>query len=280
MKNLVSIIMPTFNSELYLEQAVRSLLRQSYANFELILVDDGSSDGTLAMHQGFKDMDSRVHSYKRPENYFPGGNGARKYGFEQAKGDLIKFFDSDDYMLEHCIEKQCDILGENQNVDVVFSSCIVKDAELNLTIKDKWREKHDSDNRMRDYLLGSLSWPTPSGLWRNPSLQRLNPFDENISNSQEWFLHFKALLLGLNIKTDPEVLYWVRQNAKGISRNRGRSYWLNKILSRRKAFSLAISRFNITASTTLLKEMLLIGKNQKILLKAYTWRTILLGRIE
>ncbi|MCT8858008.1 glycosyltransferase [Shewanella xiamenensis] len=91
--SLVSIIMPCFNSSHYIADAINSVLAQSYTNWELIIVDNGSVDGTLEIIKKYSDWDERIlvcHSEDMGASY------ARNKGIEVSKGDFIAFIDSDD----------------------------------------------------------------------------------------------------------------------------------------------------------------------------------------
>ncbi|WP_417872512.1 glycosyltransferase family 2 protein, partial [Xanthomarina gelatinilytica] len=90
---LVSIIIPTFNRAHLLGETLDSVLTQTYANWECLVVDDGSTDATEALVQTYIQKDSRFQYQKRPDRHLPGGNGARNYGFELSKGEFIQWFD-------------------------------------------------------------------------------------------------------------------------------------------------------------------------------------------
>ena len=100
-KELVSIIVPVFNVEKYLREAVNSVCEQTYPNWELLLVDDGSTDqsGDICDEYGQKDSRIRVfHTVNR------GVSCARNLGIDNARGHWISFMDSDDYLKKDCLE--------------------------------------------------------------------------------------------------------------------------------------------------------------------------------
>ena len=119
--SLVSIIMPAYNAEKYIGDSIKSVLAQTYSNWELIVVDDGSTDGTAAVVREFVDRDNRI-------KYFFQENGrlgkARNTGIGHAAGPLIAFPDSDDLWIETKLEVQLKAMAEN-NADVVFSNAWV-----------------------------------------------------------------------------------------------------------------------------------------------------------
>ena len=93
----ISVVVPVYNVEKYLDECVQSILSQSYAEFELILVDDGSKDGSGAICYKYAQMDSRVQVIHKVNG---GLSDARNVGTHQAKGDYIVYIDSDDYICD------------------------------------------------------------------------------------------------------------------------------------------------------------------------------------
>ena len=92
---LISVVIPVFNVEKYLEKCVDSVLVQSYDNFEVILIDDGSTDSSGKICDRYAEKDSRISVYHKLNG---GLSDARNYGVAHANGDLISFIDSDDYV--------------------------------------------------------------------------------------------------------------------------------------------------------------------------------------
>lgn len=93
MNELVSVIMPAYNMEKYIGDSIKSVLNQNYKNFELIIINDGSSDGTKEIAAKYQHMDERI-TYIEQEN--KGVSAARNVGISCAKGKYISFLDADD----------------------------------------------------------------------------------------------------------------------------------------------------------------------------------------
>jgi glycosyltransferase involved in cell wall biosynthesis len=100
-KSLVSIIIPVYNTQRYLAECVRSVRNQTYKNIEIILVDDGSADGSEKMCDQYEKEDDRVHVI-HSKNF--GVSHARNLGLHSAQGEYLFFFDSDDWIDDNCIE--------------------------------------------------------------------------------------------------------------------------------------------------------------------------------
>ncbi|WP_180060328.1 glycosyltransferase family 2 protein [Acinetobacter sp. YH12135] len=115
-----SIIMPAYNAEKFISDAIKSVLSQTYKNFELIIIDDCSLDQTVKVVQNFIAQDKRVNLLKKQKNQ--GVAEARNTGLNYAKGDFVAFLDSDDKWVEDKLEKQLAVLKERNDVDVVYGS--------------------------------------------------------------------------------------------------------------------------------------------------------------
>jgi glycosyltransferase involved in cell wall biosynthesis len=107
---LVSIIIPTYNRANVLDQTLDSVLRQTYTNWECIVVDDGSTDGTDKMVSEYCKQDSRFQYHKRPKECRKGGNVCRNLGFELSKGIFIKWLDSDDVLSDDLLLSQINVV--------------------------------------------------------------------------------------------------------------------------------------------------------------------------
>lgn len=117
----VSVIMPAYNGEKYIAAAVRSVLKQTYRDLELIVIDDGSSDRTSEIVMSIKAVDERVVYISQ----INGGQGkARNTGIKVARGDLIAFLDQDDLWIETKLERQLEAWKET-TADVVFCGSYV-----------------------------------------------------------------------------------------------------------------------------------------------------------
>lgn len=118
---LISIIVPCYNAEKTIEWTVRSVLSQTYSNFELICIDDCSSDNTFGKLQDLALLDSRIKAYKNKKNSAQGIT--RNNGISYAQGEFIAFLDADDYYEPNFLESLCDISLEN-NADI--TQCAIR----------------------------------------------------------------------------------------------------------------------------------------------------------
>mgnify|MGYP002532583580 CR=1 FL=1 len=114
---LVSIIVPVYNAKKYLSNTLESILKQSYKNLEIILINDGSTDNSKEICEHYAKIDSRIILLNKING---GVSSARNYGLEVAKGDYISFIDSDDYLTVDMIEI---LVKDVQNTDAEIAVC-------------------------------------------------------------------------------------------------------------------------------------------------------------
>ncbi|MBD3384424.1 glycosyltransferase [candidate division KSB1 bacterium] len=141
MQPLISVIIPTYNRRVKVVRAVNSLLQQTYHPIEIIVVDDGSSDGTVSHLQ--KSFGKRLKLLALPHSGHP--NRARNAGINAATGDYIAFLDSDDCYLPEKLEKQIRFLQRHPRYDLVYCDMKMVNDTGDL-IADSWFEDRD---RMR-----------------------------------------------------------------------------------------------------------------------------------
>ncbi|MEG4283381.1 glycosyltransferase [Microcoleus sp. A006_D1] len=116
---LVSICIPTYNGEAFIEETIKSAIAQTYSNIELIISDDGSTDRTIAIAQTFQSQTSADFSIILHRNYGLSQNW--NFCIEQAKGEYIKFLFQDDLLEPECIEKMVAVAQQNPEIGMVFS---------------------------------------------------------------------------------------------------------------------------------------------------------------
>ena len=122
MKPLVSVVIPTWNRAGLIVRAINSVLSQTYSNWELIIVDDGSTDNTDEVVKKFQENDTRIRFIKHEKN--SGGNSVPKnIGIKNAAGEYIAFLDSDDEYLPEKMEKQINLFNKSEIKNLGFVGC-------------------------------------------------------------------------------------------------------------------------------------------------------------
>lgn len=117
----VSFIVPIYNVEKYLSECVESILAQTYSDFEMLLVDDGSPDNCPALCDDWATKDSRIKTLHKPNG---GLSDARNYGLDHAQGDYVVFVDSDDFWVEKdCLERLMNVVDAHPECDFIGFNC-------------------------------------------------------------------------------------------------------------------------------------------------------------
>jgi glycosyltransferase involved in cell wall biosynthesis len=156
--SLVSIVVPTYNRSKLLKECIESLLAQTYSDFEIIVVDDGSTDDTQACITEIVQKHNNVKYYPRP--HF-GLQATRNFGLRMAHGEFIGFFDSDDLWPPDYIEKMIGALQANPDFDVAYSN-IMEVVDNKITGRYITTAQPPTGHITRDLFLRSKPFTLPS----------------------------------------------------------------------------------------------------------------------
>lgn len=126
--SMISIIVPTYNIENYIEKCLHSLIKQSYSDIEIIVIDDGSTDKTPSIVKGLKKIDNRIKIFEQSNR---GAACARNRGLELASGEFITFVDGDDMLSTTAVEDNIKYLHKDNNLDWVAFSIVRTDSAGN-----------------------------------------------------------------------------------------------------------------------------------------------------
>ncbi len=172
MEKLISIIVPVLNRENTIGRCIESVLGQSYPNLELIIVDDGSTDGTLKVVDKYRAIDDRV---KLIPSSRLGANHSRNDGIKIARGDYIAFLDSDDFIVPHYLRKLYEaITVNNDEVAMCLFAEVYGDKEIVSDYFKLYNEAASQYRLLRDTMYnrckGAYCW---GKLWRKDFITRM-----------------------------------------------------------------------------------------------------------
>lgn len=117
----ISILMTSFNYENYIKEAIESVIKQTYSNWELIIVDDGSKDNSIEVINSYCSKDNRIKLFQHENGINKGLKDSILFGLQQCKTDWVAFLESDDVFVENALEEKIKIIKENLKVDFIFS---------------------------------------------------------------------------------------------------------------------------------------------------------------
>ncbi len=129
MNDLISIIIPIYNAEKYIDRCIESVIQQTYTNMEIICINDGSTDNTLQILNNYAYKDIRIKIIDKKNE---GVSSARNYGINVSTGKYIAFVDCDDYIESNTIEYLYDIISQN-NIDIVRGNYFVNYTDKEVT---------------------------------------------------------------------------------------------------------------------------------------------------
>lgn len=227
---MLSIIVPVYNAEKYIEECILSILSQTYKNFELLLIDDGSTDQSLNICNKYKYFDKRVKLYQKING---GVSSARNLGLEKSKGDLISFCDADDIIEKNTYETLLKYF-EKFNVDRIVGGynylyanghylnckCRCKDG---IYYKKELLSEIIDDGTLSGFLFSGVN---NSIFKKNIIIENNIRFDENIKYNEDSLFSFKYFLNSdTTYSLQSAHFYYYRQHDSSATK---KSYIKNK----------------------------------------------------
>jgi len=214
-KLLVSVILPVYNGEAYLAEAVESVLRQAYRPLEIIIVDDGSIDGTAGVAASF----SKNIRYVYQPNAGP--SAARNRGLKMAGGDLIGFLDADDLWTEDALDTQLRYLADDPTVQVV----------VGYTHQIR---KTNTSSSVSTYEVFSEAWPAlslGSTIIRKNAFKKIGCFDQTMKFCEDvdWLMRAKETDLPMVIHKN--VIQFYRRHDHNLTSQKelGKKYFVTAL---------------------------------------------------
>lgn len=226
---IISVIIPTYNREKYVVEAVQSVLVQSQKNIEIVVVDDGSTDNTGKIFAD-NNYESIVRYYYKPN---AGAAAARNFGIKQARGEFIAFLDSDDLLINESLTLQLNRLQSNPRIGLVHGNFSkISDTHQNLGVRETSYFKGEIYPDMLSHWSGGIATPTVMVPAR--VLQETGGFDEELGLGEDIDM-WRRIARKYEFDHIPQVLATVRSHSGNISGDRfGGAEALHKVLE--KAF--------------------------------------------
>lgn len=228
-ENFISVIIPTYNSDRFISEAIESVLQQTKKPDEIIVVDDGSTDDTQQTVEKFGGSIRYIYQ----ENAGPAA--ARNRGLEAAKGDLIGFVDADDIWLKNKLELQLNLFQQNPVNEIVIGLLY----RIPLAKTDEILQTEIED--------GEYAASVGSALMKKSVFEKIGAFDEELRFSEDIDLFFRILEAGINVVGHEEVVQLYRRHDKNSTEDEKSSLYhlkaFKKSLNRRrkKGKSMAVS---------------------------------------
>lgn len=152
----ISVIVPVYNASKYIDKLINSVINQTYKDYELILVDDGSTDNSFEIIKEWENKNKKIKAFTK-KNTGPGYT--RKYGFEKSTGDLLFFVDSDDWVTNNDVFKDINYIFDNNDIDVLFfdREDILEDTkDIIVGFKNVSVGYHTTKEQIKDFIRSGL----------------------------------------------------------------------------------------------------------------------------
>lgn len=194
---LVSVITPCYNQGKYLAEAIDSVLAQTYTNWELFIVDDGSTDNSAEVAKAYATKDTRIHYIYQSNS---GPSAARNYGVRESKGKYIHFLDGDDKLSARCVELAVEHMESHPDTEVFYSRARyfgVRNDEFVI----RWTNYAD---------LLCANYIACCCMVRRIGFDRIGGFDEQMRGYEDWEFFIRLLYGRSNVYQHPDVLFYYR----------------------------------------------------------------------
>ncbi|MDD3050187.1 MAG: glycosyltransferase [Candidatus Cloacimonetes bacterium] len=215
-KLLISVCIPTYNRAVFLKEAVESVLKQDFTDFEIVIADDGSTDTTEETIRSFQS--ERIKYFKKRNEGRP---QTRNFLIEKATGDFILWLDDDDLLASGLLSTYAGILTQNPHIDVIYGNIVAFDSDSKQKLSEFCAKDYTNS---REYILQNIingSGITFGGsIIRKKSLIEIGGFDESFSRAQDNEL-WARLANRVNFYKLNETIYYYRKHQDNISLQKG-----------------------------------------------------------
>jgi glycosyltransferase involved in cell wall biosynthesis len=198
----ISVIIPTYNRANLLMRSINSVLNQTYKDFELIVINDGSTDNTGEIVENLRKNDERIIYIKIDNSGGPAH--PKNIGIKKAQGEYIAFLDDDDEWMPTKLEKQISLFEKTNKEDLTIVSCdsVVIDNKGETAVKTSKITNYG----LRDLLIKNSIF-TGTVLVRSLAIQNIDLFDEKLKFLEDWDMWIRILSKDKKIEFYPEILF-------------------------------------------------------------------------
>ena len=228
---LVSVVIPLYNRADYIETTIGSVLKQTYPNIEVIVVDDGSDDnGDDLVRKRFGD---RIKVLSHPNRENRGQSCSLNLGIRHANGEFLSLLDSDDYFEEQKIALQVEYLEAHPEIGLVYGNGMAVD-ENGCKLYDIYQDDHQELNQPENILMDCYFLLPNNSMVRREVFDQAGEFDESLRAAQD---HDMAIRIGeiTDIAYIPDRIFCYRRHKDSISQKSAIRRWRNGFIILEKA---------------------------------------------
>lgn len=239
---IVSVIIASYNKEAYIQETIDSVLNQSYSQFELIIIDDCSTDNTRVILEQAK-LDPRVKVLINKTN--KGANYCRNTGLSMSNGSYVVFLDADDLLNKDCLKNRMTEAEKYPDTNLLVFTMGVFYKKIG---DDKRLWTPLTNHPMRDFLRHKLPWSILQPLWKKNFLEQLVGFDESFQRLQDVELNTRALLQqNVNYKIvrgEADCYYRIDEDRKNFDNYRFLERWVKSAVQYYEKFEKLVGQQN------------------------------------
>jgi glycosyltransferase involved in cell wall biosynthesis len=236
---LVSIIMPAYNAELYLHEAIQSVIGQTYDNWQLLIINDGSKDNTEKIIQGYKD--TRIIYFSQDNR---GVSTARNVGLANMQGEFVCFLDADDVFPPDSLRDRVDIFKNNPDVDFADGRVYITGPSIRL-VERTWTPAYRGCPQRELVRLRETCFVTASWMIRRKAIGDTR-FKNGLSHAEDLLLFIELSPNRLYDYTESPTLYFRRTGKSAMSNLDGLAngyLGVFRILREKKLFPSSVDRY-------------------------------------
>lgn len=238
---MISIIVPIYNGEKYIERCIESILCQSFADWELILINDGSSDGSEALCRKYADKYKRIKIISKENE---GVSVARNIGIEKAEGEFVAFVDVDDYIAVNYLERLYDI-QQKYSADCVFASmvCVDQNGHICNSFYNHPKEYQEKRFTLNDFLFDN--WYSTPCVWGgifsiNIIRENCLYFSSKYRSGEDMLFKLQYMLKSRRAVAFTDELYFYFQNPESVVHTINISVLIEAIQAWSEGFQLLV----------------------------------------
>lgn len=234
----VSVLMPAYNVEKYITFAIESVLNQTFKNFELLIIDDGSTDSTFEIIKKYSNLDHRIKISQNRENL--GVSKTRNNLIKEARGKYIMWQDADDISLPHRIEEQFSYMETHPDLMIVGGFLqFIDESGKKLSI----RSYAESDSQLRKHIFKYSPVSQPVAMIRKEVFEKSGLYDESLNQAEDLDISFRIGKYG-KFSNIQKVLLDYRYYPESLSAQKLKENISSTLIVRRKA----VSKYGYTMS--------------------------------
>jgi len=236
----ISVLMPAYNTEKYIGEAIESILNQTFKDFEFIIIDDCSTDNTWEIIQGYVKKDERIIVLRNKKNSKICKTLNR--GIDIAKGKYIARMDADDWSYPDRFEKQFKFMENNPEVVISGGTMEVCDEKMDLLNQRKYNL---TDGEIRKKLFRYSPFCHATTIYKTKIVKKINGYDEMFYVAQDYDFYFRLGMHGKfgNLK---DILYKLRTHPESLSSKKTRIQEKFTLMIRKKAVKEYGYKMNLT----------------------------------